>query len=93
MKRCIFREPRRDLTACLALFGGGVILLLSLPYLGWQWAIGMPGILLGLGCVSLGAAELLPRNDTSAVSAGYLRLAGFLLFVLMVIYVVSTVLS
>lgn len=93
MKMHLFREPRRDLSACLALFGGRVILLLSSPYLGWQWATGMSGILLGLGCVSLGEAKLLPRNNTSAVAAGYLRIAGFLLFVLMVIYVVSTVLS
>ncbi len=92
MKGYVFREPRRGLTAYLALFGGGVILLLSSPYLGWQWATGMPGILLGLGCVSLGAAELLPRNDTNMIVASCLRIAGFLLIVLMVIYVVSRVL-
>lgn len=93
MREYIFKEPRRNLTAWLALFGGGVILLLSLPYLGWQWATGMPGILLGLGCVALGVAELLPRSDTGVVVAGCVRIAGYVLFIIMIVYIVNTMLS
>lgn len=91
MRTHLFREPRRNLTGWLALFVGAAILLLSSPYLGWQWATGTPGILLGLGCMTLGAAELVPRNDTGRIIAGCLRIAGYLFFVLMAIYVVSTV--
>lgn len=92
IRRYVFREPRRGLTTWLALVSGGALLLLSWPYLGWQWATGTPGSLLGLGCVSLGAAKLMPGSDISIVVAGCLRVAGYLLFVFMVIYVVSTVL-
>jgi hypothetical protein len=91
MKRYVFKEPGRSLTGWLALFGGAGILLLSLPYLSWQWATGTPGILLGLGCMTLGAAELSPRNDVGRIIAGCLRVAGCLLFALMAIYVVSAI--
>lgn len=91
MKAYVFKEPGRSLTGWLALFGGAAILLLSSPYLGWQWATGTPGILLGLGCMTLGAAELSPRNDVGRITAGCLRITGYLLFALMAVYVVSAV--
>jgi hypothetical protein len=91
MRTYLFREPRRNLTGWLSLFIGAAILLLSSPYLGWQWATGTPGILLGLGCMTLGAAELSPRNDVGRFIAGCLRIAGCLLFALMAVYIVSAV--
>lgn len=91
MKAYVFKEPGRSLTGWLALFGGAAILLLSSPFLGWQWATGTSGTLLGLGCMTLGAAELSPRNDVGRIIAGCLRIAGCLLFALMAIYVVSAV--
>lgn len=88
----IFREPRRNLRAWLGLFGGALILLLSSPYLGLQWSTGPPTVLLGLGCLTLGAAELTPRNDAGRVLSGCLRIAGYLFLSLMVVYIVVAVL-
>lgn len=69
----------------VGLVRGAATLLISLPYLSWQWSTGTPGILLGLGCMTLGAAELSPRNDVGRILAGCLRIAGYLLFALMAI--------
>lgn len=91
MKEYVFRDPRPSLRAYLALFGGLVLLLLNLPYLGW-WSTGTPGILLGLGCLMLGAVELPPRSDVGIVIAGCLRIAGYLMLALMAIYIVRAVL-
>jgi hypothetical protein len=88
----IFRDPSRHLAAWLALFGGVVLVLLSIPLLGWKWATGTPGVLLGLGCVALGAADVLPRSYFGRAAAGCLRIAGILMFLLMVGFVVSAIL-
>jgi hypothetical protein len=93
MKAYVFKEPERGLAGWLVLFAGAAILVLSWPYLGWQWATGTPGILLGLGCMTLGAAELSPRNDVGRIIAGCIRVAGYLLFALMAIYVARAILA
>ena len=87
----VFKEPRRSLRAWLGLFGGALILLLGSSYLGLQWATGPPTVLLGVGCLTLGAAELTPRNKVGRILSGCLRIAGYLFLTLMVVYIVIAI--
>lgn len=85
VKEEIFREPHRSWRYWLILFGGCFVILFALSYPLDNWAVRSLFSIMGLMLIFSGAAELLPRNQTTL--AGLLRIGHFVALFSMILLI------